>query len=96
MEKDDVRYKRAIERVEEIKGFYIHLFIYIVVNVALFLLNLSSSPGRWWFYWPFLGWGIGLLGHAVGVFGLGKFFGAEWEERKIKEIMEKQETKNDG
>ncbi len=96
MENDDIRYKRAMERVEEIKGFYIHLFIYILVNLALFLLNLLTSPGRWWFYWPLFGWGIGLMGHAVGVFGSEKFFGTEWEEKKIKEIMQKQEKRNNG
>ncbi len=94
MEEKDIQYKRALERVEEIKGFYIHLFIYVLVNLGLFLLNLFTSPGRWWFYWPLFGWGIGLLGHAVGVFGVGRFFGQDWEERKLKEILEKQEKQS--
>jgi hypothetical protein len=32
-----------------------------------------------------LGWGIGILSHALQVFGIGK----NWEEKKIKELMEK-------
>ncbi len=85
------RYEKARKRVEEIKGFYVHLLVYITVNAGLFLINLVSSPGNWWFYWPLLGWGVGLLAHGVAVFGLRGFLGSEWEERKIKQIMEKEE-----
>jgi len=36
-------------------------------------------------------WGIGVLIHASKVFVLkGKFLGEEWEEKKIREIMEKE------
>ncbi len=85
------RYEKARKRVEEIKGFYVHLLVYITVNAGLFLINLVSSPGNWWFYWPLLGWGVGLLAHGVAVFGLRGFLGSEWEERKIKQIIEKEE-----
>jgi hypothetical protein len=85
------RYEKARKRVEEIKDFYVHLLVYITVNAGLFLINLVSSPGNWWFYWPLLGWGIGLLAHGVAVFGLRGFLGSEWEERKIRQIMEKEE-----
>ncbi len=45
--KDDLLepwYERARHRVEEIKGFYIHLIVYIFVNIAMFLVNILSSP----------------------------------------------------
>lgn len=86
---EEQRYQKAKERVQEIKGFYIHLMIYICVNIGLFLINFLSSPGHWWFYWPLIGWGIGVGAHAIGVFGLGSLLGEDWEERKIKEILEK-------
>ena len=40
-------------------------------------------------------WGIGLFFHWFGVFGT-KFlgFGKDWEERKIKELMEKEKNKD--
>lgn len=41
---------------------------------------------------PFF-WGIGLLIHALRVFDRFPFFGNDWEQRKIKELLEK-ETKN--
>jgi len=81
------RYQEAKKRVEAIRGFYLHLVSYIVVNVALVIINLLTSTEYLWFIWPLIGWGIGLVIHAFSVFG--GFWGKSWEERKIKEIMEK-------
>jgi hypothetical protein len=85
------RYKKAQARVEEIKGFYIHVTIYVIVNLGLVLINVLSTPEKLWFYWPLIGWGIGLVIHAVTVFGLQGFLGQEWEEKKIKQFMEKED-----
>lgn len=81
------KYQEAKKRVEDIKGFYIHVVTYIVVNIVLAAINLVSSPEYLWFIWPLGGWGIGLVLHAFSVFS--NFWGKDWEERKIKEIMEK-------
>lgn len=51
------------------RGFVVHLFAYSAVISLLFVVNLTTTPGRWWFYWVALGWGIGILAHAWGVFG---------------------------
>ena len=83
----DERYEKARKRVEEIKGFYSHLIAYICVNIGLVIINLITSPGYLWFFWPLMGWGIGLIFHALGVFVFSKFPGKQWEERKIKEVM---------
>jgi hypothetical protein len=85
----DEQYERARKRVEELKGFYIHVIIYVLVNLGIFLMNILGSPGQLWFFWSLIGWGIGLVAHAVGVFGVSWIFGREWEERKIAEIAEK-------
>ena len=90
---DEEKYKRAKKRVEDIKGFYGHLFSYIGVNVVLIVINLVTSPRTLWFYWVTIFWGIGLFWHAMGVFVFGKFTGSSWEKRKIKEIMEDMEEK---
>ncbi len=87
----DERYEKAKKRVEEIKGFYSHLIVYVAVNVVLVIINLVTSPGVLWFYWPLLGWGIGLFFHGMGVFVFSKFPGKQWEEKKIKEVMKNME-----
>jgi hypothetical protein len=83
------RYERARARVQEIRGFYIHATVYVLVNIGLFVINLLVG-GAWWFYWPLLGWGIGLVAHAVGVFVFGGRgpWGEDWEERKTREMMD--------
>ena len=88
---EEERYFKARKRVEEIKGFYGNLIAYVVVNIGLMVLNLLTSPGYLWFFWPMLGWGIGVLFHGMKVFNYMPFFGKEWEEKKIKEFMDKEE-----
>ncbi len=90
MNKEGIKYQRARERVEGLKYLYIHLGLYVLVNLFLFLLNIIVSPTSLWFYWPLLFWSIGLVLHAFYVFASGRLFGADWEERKIGEIMEKE------
>ena len=96
---EEERYRRAEKKVKEIKGFYWHLFWYLAVNIFLTfgssLGNLFRSGsieihdihfgnfGVWFF------WGIGLIAHWVKVFGSTIVFSKDWEERKIKEFMEK-------
>jgi uncharacterized membrane protein YdjX (TVP38/TMEM64 family) len=89
MEQEQQRYERARERVKELKGFYTHVAIYVLVNIGLFIINLLAG-GVWWFYWPLVGWGIGLLVHAINVFGFGGRLGRDWEERKTRELMDKE------
>lgn len=85
-EDKDKAYERAQKRVKEIKGFYANLISYCIVIPFLILLNLLTNPKHIWFYFPMLGWGIGLAAHGMSVFAIGK----NWEDRKIKEILEKQ------
>lgn len=86
---DIEKYNKAKERVKELKGFYGHLASYIVVMSFIVFINFRFSPHHIWFFWPMLGWGIGLLFHAVGVFNIIPFFGKDWEQKKINELIEK-------
>jgi fatty acid desaturase len=87
MESDE-RYRRAKRRVNVLKGFYIHFATYIGVIALLFFIDFLTGGG-WWFYWPLLGWGIGIIAHAFTVFGIAGFLGSEWEEKKTRELMNK-------
>ena len=89
MNSEDQRYDRAHARVQELKGLYTHATAYVLVNIGLFVINLLTGGG-WWFYWPLLGWGIGLGIHALSVFTFGGGpFGRDWEERKTRELMDR-------
>jgi len=87
------KYEKAKKRVEEIKGFYVHLITYVAVILVLMVINLITSPSFLWFLIVAGGWGFGLFWHAMGVFVFGKGSMSGWEERKIKEIMEKDHIK---
>ena len=89
MNTEETKYQKAKKRVEAIKGLYMHLTVYVVVNLILFSINMIVSPDSLWFIWPLMGWGIGLFIHALTVFSSSPGFSTDWEERKIRELMEK-------
>ncbi len=87
MSEKETKYQNAQKRVRALKGFYVHLVVYVLVNLSLFLLNIIASPDSLWFYWPLLGWAIGIAFHAFSVFRPGRLLGIEWEQRKIDQIL---------
>jgi transcriptional regulator with XRE-family HTH domain len=77
----------ALARVRKIRGFYIHLAQYVVVITVLTVINLVTHPSKLWFFWPALGWGIGVLAHAAATFEFIPFFGAEWERKQVEKQL---------
>lgn len=92
----DERYNLAYKRVKRIKGFYTHLVIFIVINSIVIINNSFQSSNTFLWSWKnfstALFWGIGLLAHGLSVFGRNIFFGKNWEEKKIQELMEKDKS----
>jgi sensor histidine kinase YesM len=86
---ENTAYYRAKKRVEELKGFYGNLIAYCCVIPILIFINLTYSPQFHWFWFTAAGWGFGLLMHAFKVFG----YSSNWEERKIQEILNKENNK---
>ncbi len=96
---EEKRYLKAKKRIEELKQFYKHLVVYIVVNTFISLRKIirnldngetlneaffDSSTFIVWFFW-----GIAIVLQAFKVFGFDLFMGKNWEEQKIKELMNK-------
>ena len=78
-------YQRAKKRVEVKFRFYTHLTVYIAVSFLLIIINLSTSAEYLWFKWPLIGWGIGVLFHALGVFVFPKKYA--FTEKMIEKEM---------
>ncbi len=95
---DQEKLDRAKKKVKDIKGFYTHLAVYLLVNLFLLIAQLGLFSGHFkigmpeWSYFttPFF-WGIGLFFHGVHVFKDQVPFLKNWEQRKIREYMEKEE-----
>ncbi len=83
-------YLKAQRRVKEIKEFYGNVASYIIVMPFLVFINYYTYWGFKWFLFPLFGWGLGVAIHAFTIFG----YGASWEEKKIREIMEKEKQNN--
>lgn len=89
-------YDIAKRRVDEKKKFFSHLSTYVVLSIFFYLINFLSTPGEWWFYWPMLGWGVGLALHYVKIFGIPGLIEEmtpEWEEKQIQAELNKLEKR---
>jgi hypothetical protein len=49
------------------RGFLIHLLVFIVVVGGLAALNLIINPNHLWFLWVFFAWGIALAAHDIAL-----------------------------
>jgi hypothetical protein len=87
------RYYQAHKRVEEIKKFYQHLTVYLLCNPIVIVVNLMTSPGYLYFWYSLLGWGVPIVLHGLKAFDCFPFLSKEWEERKTREILEKENNK---
>ncbi|GAA5140029.1 helix-turn-helix domain-containing protein [Thalassotalea piscium] len=79
--------EQAIEYVRDLKGFYSHLTTYVIVIACLFIFNLTFTPSYLWVLWAAFGWGIGVVSHAISVFEVFSFFGADWEKKQIEKKL---------
>jgi 2TM domain len=78
----DPAYDKARERARALQGLSVHLFVFALVNGALFLINWATRgpDGDWWFYWALLGWGVAVVIHLATTFL--PVFSPDWVERR--------------
>lgn len=89
--------RKARKRVEEKKGFYGHLSVYLSVAIFFFTMNLVTWDGKLWFFFPLLPWGIGLLIHYFTVFGLpfNQVLSPDWEEKEFAKELQRLRNKHE-
>ena len=87
-------YARAEKKIKEIKSFYINLACYCIVIPVLIFINLTYTPEYYWFIYSAIGWGCGITIHGLMVYERLPFLTRDWEDRKIKEIMDQEEGKS--
>ena len=107
---DDAQaYLRARARIRQLKAFYLHVAIYLVVMLGLFAINAATrgsghdmmfngsrfhgDGGDWWVMWPALGWGIAVAIHAMVILVGGVGRLDDWEERKVEEMVQREKDR---
>jgi len=91
----NLRYRQAEKRMKRIKGFYIHAMVYFFVNIFVIASKaIDLDPREVFWEWDLLSlpfvWGIGLAVHGFSIFMPAFILGRDWEEKKIKELMDKE------
>ncbi len=86
--------KMASKKVVKLKAFYSHIFVYIVGVIFFILKEYFVVPFN---FFPLkhinlfvMGlWTVVFVISATDIFASFRIFGEEWEERKVKSILEK-------
>lgn len=77
----------AVRRVRSLRFFYTHFTLFVVLNIVLLLIDVST-PGDPWFYKVLLGWGLVVGLHALHTYELLPWSTHNWEQRKLQELIE--------
>ncbi|MDC6365107.1 MULTISPECIES: 2TM domain-containing protein [Flavobacteriaceae] len=106
MNSDNSNYEKAKKRVKELKDFYRHVKIFVIINGLFYLLKseilLPYIPEEFWlepyfFNWVDINvliWGVILAIHALYL-NRNKFpFLKKWEEKQIKKYMDMEQEEN--
>lgn len=91
----DIKIEMVRERVQKIRKFYTHLFIYAIGVIIYVLKTYFGVPFNFWpihfinefFMWC---WTFIIAMQALRLFFREQFFGTNWEQRKIKQLLEKE------
>ncbi|MBD3353385.1 MAG: hypothetical protein GF364_18025 [Candidatus Lokiarchaeota archaeon] len=54
----------AVEIVKRRLALKIHWTAYLIVNIGLFIINITVDDSYMWVWWPITGWGIAVLTHS--------------------------------
>lgn len=96
--RDSARYEdsyiRARKRVDKIKEFYYSIISFCLVIPFLIFINYKTYWGFQWFWFPLIGWSIGLISDWYRLYVQDEVLGRNWEERQIQKYMQEEERKS--
>ena len=93
---NNIKYLNAKKRVKQVKGFYIHALVFVLVNAFIIMMkvingqHVAGEPQiKISQFLTIIIWGVGLVAHGLSVFLPNFILGKNWEEKKIRELMER-------
>lgn len=92
-------YDRARKRIDALKDFYRHILTFITVNVLTYiagLIGFGLHPAVWYncLIGTLLVGSLTVFANAVVVFVPQLIYKKGWEQRKMLELIEKEENRN--
>ncbi|MBO6606994.1 2TM domain-containing protein [Psychroserpens sp.] len=94
---EDYKYERAKSKMQNLKAFYIHFTVYVIVNTIISIakvirnVNNGETFNEAIFDFATIGlwtiWGVGIAFHAFSVYGLDFFLGKNWETKQLEKYM---------
>jgi hypothetical protein len=60
--------EREVRQILRRRAFYVHVCVYLAVQLMLFAIWALVGGGFPWFLFPLLGWGVGLAAHGASAF----------------------------
>ncbi len=82
---EDIRIRRQVKKES---AFYRLAMTFGAISIFLFIINMATSSGYWWFLWPTGSFALLLALRAIPIFWKGSDL-ADWEERKVNELKAK-------
>ena len=82
------REKAALEYVENLKGFYVHLIVFAIIIPGLVALNYFVTPDANWVIYVIIPWLAAIVLQALVTFSLFNFLGPKWEQEQFRKRME--------
>jgi hypothetical protein len=96
MSNQNTRRDEARRWVRRKRIFYSVVGIYLALSLMWFAIDLLDDSSGYWFYWPMLGTGLGVVVTGVVLGGLGGLFGTDWERREIERYLRRSGDQGDG
>lgn len=98
MDKDNLKvddeYIKAHKKVKMLRGFYLHIFAFILISITMILCFLfievfnNTEFLRWLLATIIITWAVGLLIHGWSILGTRLIFNKDWEDKKIKKYLQ--------
>ncbi len=82
-------YVKAKKRVKQLRDLYYHIIAYVFLVPFWIFINYKTYWEFKWFWIPVVAMGGSIIVHALMVYK----FNNNWEERKMKELIEQDNFK---
>lgn len=67
-------------------AFFQHFIVYVICVVMFIIINYKITPYQKWWFWPTMGWGIGIICHFISI---NKIYTTKFQKKMIQREIDK-------